>query len=552
MLAISVFAAFLSGSRLGRLQLARLGVLRVALFGSDVTDRSVDPAYTWTRLGYIAPVRLLVTVLGPWAGFAAWRFVLIVIIVASLYAIVRMTSTRELAVMVAAVAALNTMVLRYVGNPYLTGSILAALTLLLALGVWGSLAGPERDWLPSTLSGAVGGWLVMLNPYALLLGLTMWIALREVGLFTGSANRWRMLVRDTSAAAVGFAVAFVAFLAAGLVIFPGRNWIQTYLTWNSQTDYARRRRRPRRVAARCGAARAGRGAADHHHRGGRDPRPRDRHGRARRGGRQHRVHLGLPADRAGAVAGGPALCRQGSGPVRWSPWRWRSPRCSTGADWGGPAGSPRPPRCHSCSGRGAETTITTAQGLLVLAAVLVAVAAAALLQRRGPAVLGAVVLVAALGGTAVAAQVLQNGRGWLGIYGQYPFRAAYVDFSGEQIMQAKITAEEWVLAHTSATDTVGIWTDPERMMSSVAAMQAWGKYNNVSGGPALTRDEAKQARRDASAAIAMYAPTREQVDAFWASIPPNARPSEPAWLVAYPGIGVPAAYVCVTNLRWVG
>ena len=76
----------------------------LGLFGSDVTDRSVDPAYTWTRLGYIAPVRLLVTVLGPWAGFAARRFVLIVIIVASLYAIVRMTSTRELAVMVAAVA----------------------------------------------------------------------------------------------------------------------------------------------------------------------------------------------------------------------------------------------------------------------------------------------------------------------------------------------------------------------------------------------------------------------------------------------------------------
>ena len=29
----------------------------LALFGSDVTDRAVEPAYTWTRLGYIVPVR---------------------------------------------------------------------------------------------------------------------------------------------------------------------------------------------------------------------------------------------------------------------------------------------------------------------------------------------------------------------------------------------------------------------------------------------------------------------------------------------------------------
>ena len=554
-LAISVFAAFLSGSRAwaGFNSPDSEFYASLALFGSDVTDRSVDPAYTWTRLGYIAPVRLLVTVLGPWAGFAAWRFVLIVIIVASLYAIVRMTSTRELAVMVAAVAALNTMVLSYVGNPYLTGSILAALTLLLALGVWGSLAGPERDWLPSALSGAVGGWLVMLNPYALLLGLTMWIALREVGLFTGSANRWRMLVRDTSAAAVGFAVAFVAFLAAGLVIFPGRNWIQTYLTWNSQLDYASFVGDPdvwqRDVALLVPV------------------------------GALLITIIAVVATRARATAMAGLAVAAANIAFTWvyllivpGPWLeaphyvaklWAGALVAVALafaalldrrrlGWPGWVTAAAALPLVLWAGRW-ETTITTAQGLLVLAAVLVAVAAAALLQRRGPAVLGAVVLVAALGGTAVAAQVLQNGRGWLGIYGQYPFRAAYVDFSGEQIMQAKITAEEWVLAHTSATDTVGIWTDPERMMSSVAAMQLWGKYNNVSGGPALTRDEAKQLDETRPTAIAMYAPTREQVDAFWASIPPNARPSEPACTtVAYPGIGVPAAYVCVTNLRWVG
>ena len=69
-----------------------------------------------------------------------------------------------------------------------------------------SLGSPRRSWLPVTLSGLVAGWLAMLNPYALLLGLSMWIGLRCIHLVLDTSGRWRAVGRDAVAAAIGFAV----------------------------------------------------------------------------------------------------------------------------------------------------------------------------------------------------------------------------------------------------------------------------------------------------------------------------------------------------------
>jgi len=49
----------------------------------------------------------------------------------------------------------------------------------------------------------------------------------------------------------------------------------------------------------------------------------------------------------------------------------------------------------------------------------------------------------------------------------------------------------------------------------------------------------------------MYAPSREQVYAFWATLPPAARPTPPDCIgVPFLGIGSPEAQVCVTHLDW--
>ncbi|MSW43535.1 MAG: hypothetical protein F2836_02075, partial [Actinobacteria bacterium] len=226
-LGITVFSAFLSGSRTwaGFNSPDSEFYASLAIFGSDVTDRALEPAYTWTRLGYIAPVRLLVMTADPWVGFAVWRFLLLLVLVGSIYLLVKRASGRPLAVGVALFASLNTMVLSYVGNPYLTGAILAATTLFLALAAWCAIGAPRSRWLPGALSGLVAGWLVMLNPYALFLALSMWLAVRAIGLLGDSERRWRHLVIDVGAALFGFAVSMGVFLAAGAVIFPGRSWL---------------------------------------------------------------------------------------------------------------------------------------------------------------------------------------------------------------------------------------------------------------------------------------------------------------------------------------
>ena len=552
--AISLFAAFGSGSRTwaGFNSPDSEFYASLALFGNDVTDRALEPAYTWTRLGFIAPVRLLVTAMDPWLGFALWRLLLIAIIIGSLYAIVRLVSTRELAIIVALFAALNTMVLSYVGNPYLTGTILAATMLLLALAAWEVFGTPRRRWLPALLSGAVAGWLVMLNPYALMLGMTMWLALRAVGMWTAPAGRARALGRDALLGLAGFVVVFAGCIVAGRLVFPGRNWVRTYLDWNSRLDYSSFVGDPDVwrhdigllvplgamliavivVIAKRSAIAAGALAvavanlvftwgyiavvpgpwleAPH-----------------------YVAKLWPGALVAVALSFGALVGRRTLGPPAWIVTAVAVPLVIWAGHW--------------------DRDLSGPQGLGILAVGLVLVVSAAVLLARGPALAAALAVAVALSGLAIGAQLLQNGRGLLGIYGQYPFRAAYVDFDGELLMRSKVAAEEFVLAQTSSTDRIGIWTDPARLTAAIAAMQLYGKYNNVGSYDVLNDAEKAKLRTLAPTALAMYAPTRAQVDAFWSSLPPDAGATAPDCIaVPYLGIGSPEAFACVTHLHWQG
>jgi hypothetical protein len=372
-----------------------------------------------------------------------------------------------------------------------------------------------------------------------------------VGLFTDRERRLRRLLVDAGAAAVGFAVSFAGFLVAGAVIFPGRSWLGTYLDWNGRLDYASFISDPNIWT-------------------------RD-------------VTLFLPAAAliislisvamtranrwsmiATAIAGMNIIFTWGYLILVPGPWieaphysakLWPGALVSIGLAFAAIVGDRRlGPIAYLpviagvplvlWAGRW-EAQLTLNQGLLitggfVLAFVLTAIAA------RGPSdVLAALVVMGALVLIATGAQVLQNGRGQLGIYGQYPFRAAYVDFNGELLMRAKVKAEQWVLDHTERTDRVAIWTDPDRAMSAVAAMQLWGKYNLITGNAELSREEVKALEILKPTAIAMYAPKREQIDTFWASLPAWALPTTPeCTTVTYLGVGEPEPSVCVTHLTW--
>lgn len=539
----------------------------LALFGSDVTDRAIEPAYTWGRLGYIVPVQLLTAAFGPWVGFEIWRFVLIAIIVAAVYAVVIIAGRSwVLAAGLALTVSLNTVLLAFVGNTYLTGTILAAFFVLAALAVSqlgsaahegrGPLGGPR--WTTAVASGAVAGWLLMLNPYALILGLGLWLAARVVVLVRIPRERWPRLGIDVLAAACGFGVAVGGFLLAGRSVFPALNWWQIYLEWNQRLDYT--------------------------------------------------VFIGDPTtwqrDTAllvvvlALVASAVAVISCPRHPWTWAalalstanilmttvvmvvmPGPWMETPTYVAKLW--PAslmslvlvfasmspGTKEGKDLHSWliaigfialaplliwSGR-FDGVLTYGQGVAIAVITAAVVITALLVTRKSWNTWVVVVLMASVGSTFVAAQFLQNGRGILGMYGQYPFRSAFVDFQYRQQMASKIAVQEWLLERTTRDDSVALWTDPRRLTADAAAMQLWGGVNIFTTQATLDRTTTARLQEMSPSVITMYSPDQSQIDAFYESLPPWALPSDmECTSEPYLGVGTGEVIVCLTHLTWVG
>lgn len=539
----------------------------LAIFGSDVTDRALEAAYTWTRLGYIAPVHALTSIFGVWAGFEIWRLLLILLVVASTFAVVTIAGRpRVLGATLAGFVGLNTMVLAYVGNTYLTGTILAVTFALIALAVsqlgsnGGRGIGPFGlpRWTTAFASGLLAGWLLMLNPYAFVIGVALWIAVRVVTLWRIRAERLRRLLIDAIAAVTGTAISFGVFLAAGLILFPGRSWLGTYLEWNSALDYevfigdgsAWQRDTALLIVVLAIAASVIAVIAQPTH-------------------RWAWAALAMSVMNVVATA---ALMIVMPGPWLEAPHyiakMWPAALIALVLVFTSMSPGTRVDKklylpitatvgvvtvpLLLWSGRfDGVLTLTTAWVMFAILVALILVTAIFVRRSWNASIATLLIVTAAL--TFTTAQVWQNGRGQLGIYGQYPFRSAFVDFNYKDQMASKIAVEEFLIANTSRTDRVGIWTDPERLTADVAGMQIWGFYNLVGVESVLTRDEVALLEVSRPSVVAMYAPDRAQIDAFWASLPPWSLPSAPECItVPYLGVGTNEAWMCLTRLTWVG
>ena len=556
-LAIAAFSAFASGSRswAGFNSPDSEFYASLALYGHEVTDRAVEPSYFWTRLGYIAPVRALTSALGPWLGFAVWRFTLIALMCFGVYWVTLRFSGRGLAVVVALLVTLNSLVLSYVGNSYVTGTVLAATVLLIAVACWGISDGVPRPWLPAALAGALVAWLAMLNPYACMLAAALWIGVRGVGLAVCKQDRWRTVRRDGIAAAIGFVIAFMAFLGIGKILFREFDWFTTYLTWNSRLNQADFASSPNvwttdvalLVPALAIVAALVSGLIT------RWPRP---------------AVIGLVLALVNVVfaLGYVSLV---PGPTLESSYYiamlWPAALISLGLSAAAVMpvlGDRRAAIVSGCAvvGFGAlairagrsQSPFTLLDALPWLFFGLGCFALAGLLARRAITALAATSLALIAFGTAgVTAQYLQNGRGSIGWFSQYPFASAYVDFGAQQAMESKIAVQDWLLARTTPQDRVAIWTDPDRLLSSVAAMQLWGADNLVSSMPVLSRDDVNRLEAMNPTVIAMYAPDRADIDAFYASIPGWAQPSAlECTRFTLPDARVANSTACITRLTW--
>lgn len=533
----------------------------LALFGDEVTDRAVEPAYPWTRLGYILPVRALVTAFGPWIGFEVWRVVLITLIVGATYGVVRIAGrSRLLAVVLSVAVSLNTVVLAFVGNTYLTGTILAALFVVIAVAVWllGRDVGRERwRWAPGAMAGGLFGWLVMLNPYALILGAGLWSSVRLVALVRIAGDRWHRLLRDALGVVAGFVVVLALFLAAGQRVFPGRSWWGTYTEWNSRLDYTVFVGDPDTwqqdsallvvvisvIASVVAAA----------------TRPRRRWAWAALALSVANVVVTVVVM---VVIPGPWLETPTYLAKLW-PAALVALVLALAAMWPGtlePVGQFTWVLLVGLvvlvplllwAGRFDEVLAYSVAWLLA-GAVGALIVVTAIVSRTAWNSWTAGLVVLSVVGTFVGAQVLQNGRGNLGSYGQYPFRSAFVDFNYRDQMASKITLQEWLLSRTDKSDRIALWTDPDRLTADAAGMQLWGGYNIFTTDAVLDRSGALRLQEMRPSVVAMYAPDSLQIEALFASLPPWSLPSElECTAEPYLGVGSGEAHLCITRLTWV-
>jgi len=155
-----------------------------------------------------------------------------------------------------------------------------------------------------------------------------------------------------------------------------------------------------------------------------------------------------------------------------------------------------------------------------------------------------------------SAQLLQNSRpGALGLYFQSPYANAFRSNDTSAKMHAAVNTEEWLLANTKPTDTIldwvdGNWIGGDRELYMVAGMQLWGE-NRLGIVQTLGPDDFNRLNTLKPSVIAMYGPSREQIQTFWQALPRELRPSDPnCYDFTWPNPAIPIGHACITRLTW--
>lgn len=207
--------------------------LSLGLFGSEVTDRAPVDSYYGTRLGHIIPIRALTEVFGTWIGLEIYRVLLMSLIVGAVYVTARAFSSRSFAAFSAAIVISSTVILSYLGNPYVTAPSMAGLAIILAAAV---LYRKKPSLPAAVISGATLGWLAMVNPYGAILAGTLWAAIWIQA--TVVTRSFSFAVKSVFASMLTAVSVFGLYLLLGRVMFPDMNWLQTYLDWNAKLNYS--------------------------------------------------------------------------------------------------------------------------------------------------------------------------------------------------------------------------------------------------------------------------------------------------------------------------
>lgn len=515
----------------------------LALFGSEVTDRAPFDSYYWTRLGYIAPVGLLTGLFGAFPGFLAYKALLTVVISLSAYAVVRRWVGLWLAAWLVVGVVSSSVVLSYLGNSYLTGSVLAGTAALIALGSGGSAVRAS-----SLLAGGVMGWLVMVNPVGALLGGTLWLAL----VIHGVGGRGRDLLGRLGLAAGSTVVVFGAFLIVGRLLFPGLDWFGTYLDTQEITlsNFASDSAVwlgdisllvPAGVLVIAIANWWG-------------------------------ARSSVPAQQALLISstslgfmlvfnpmmGGIALEAPMYQAMLWPPALIAVALVATS--------------------RMNDEGLSLRLPLVVAALGVVAIIAAGFVDPNLELAVGLGLMIVLVGvvvfsprvvmATVITvsaflagSQLMQNSREDLGLYYLSPYHWAYAANPIETKMRTAVNAQEWLLANSSTSDRIlvwvdGSWAEGDRELYVAAGMQLWGE-NRVTLERTVSDEFGINALESVRPSVlALYGRSMDAVVEFWESIPRENDPSTPmCYDYAWPedsNANFPAeqGHTCLTRLTW--
>jgi hypothetical protein len=516
----------------------------LALFGDEVTDRAPFTSYYWTRLGYIAPVGLLTSLLGAFPGFLAYKFLLTTAITVSAYVITRRHTSTWIAAWLTTGVITSTVILSYLGNSYLTGSVLAGTAILIALAT-----SNKHPLASAALAGTTMGWLVMVNPPGALLAGTLWLVLAIHTYKTNSDVPFTKQFTVATATTIG---AFAAFLAIGRFIFPEMNWFEVYLdaqqitlsNFSSTTAvwlqdisllvpaavlvitivnyFTHKTKTAAQQALIISSA---------------------------------SVAFMLVFN---PMMGGIAL----EAPIYQS-MLW-------------------PPALIAlvltASTRMADNVSSSRIPQLVAVLGVIAMIAAGFVAPALPLTVGAGLAVVLIGvviftpktttatiitiATFLAgAQLLQNSRDDLGLYYLSPYHWAYASNPIETKIRTAVNSQEWLMANTNRDDQIllwvdGPWTQGDRELYVAAGMQLWGE-NRVTLDPTLTDEYGiNQLNTVKPDVLALYGKNMDSVMTFWNSIPKANDPTAPiCYDYTWPpdtSSDFPATqgHTCLTQLKW--
>jgi hypothetical protein len=517
----------------------------LSIFGSEVTDRAPVDSYYWTRLGYIAPVRGLTLVLGPWLGLLAYKALLLLILTSSAYLLLRRHAPWLLATFLTLIVTTSTVILSYLGNPYLTGSVLAGTAAVIALGTR-----PTRATL--AIAGVVLGWLAMVNPPGFLLAAVLWLTLAIHAGATAKTLTKRQLqgLALTAGTAAG---TFLAFLALGALIFPGLNWWQTFTATTEITMSNFASTEPvwlRDISLLVPLSALLIVTAT-----------------------WLRTRASIAAQQAfltslvsitfvlvfSPIMGGITLEAPLYQAMLWPPALIAVTLAMTTRTPDFP-GAPIPWFIITAA-IGVALTIaagfidpgfTFTTGLIVTLVLTVIV----VLTPRAT-----IATVLALSAWAATAQLTQNSRDDLGLYYLSPYHWAYADNPIETKLRTAVNAQQWLLDNTKDTDAIlvwvdGPWTQGDRELYVAAGMQLWGE-NRITLEPTLTDDYARtQLATHTPDVLALYGKSMDAVMAFWNSIPKENDPTAPiCYDYAWPAdtssdFPTTQGHTCLTRLTW--